>query len=430
MDWKKTGLILHWTKSVSINQYRAIIMNKAILNNTRLDYLDAVRAFALILGIVFHASLSFMPIFIGWAVMDISTGSSVPLFVMIAHSFRMELFFLIAGFFSHMSFHLHGAQAFFRSRVVRIAIPFVIGWFLLRPLLVAGWIIGAESMRGEADILSGLKAGFSSLGKIPNDLFVGTHLWFLYYLLLVSAAIIFLRYLISLSPSLHQRLMHSADTRMRWISHSPLAIFALAIPTAVCLWFMSHWSVETPDKSLIPHLPVLCVYGAFFLFGWLLHRQEGLIEHFSRLTWSKGVLCLGALTATSLIYKVSANLSHPHYYLLKTGFVFCHAIMMWLLVALTLGLFKRFLDRPGKIVRYLADSSYWLYLIHLPIVIFLQIAVAEMPWHWSIKLFSISLLTIAISIVIYDLLIRSTVIGAVLNGRRKARLLFYRHEHA
>ena len=42
--------------------------------STRLHYLDATRAFALLLGIVFHASLSFMPVFIGWAVMDVSTS--------------------------------------------------------------------------------------------------------------------------------------------------------------------------------------------------------------------------------------------------------------------------------------------------------------------------------------------------------------------
>ena len=98
----------------------------------RLDYLDAARAFALLLGIVFHASISFMPMFIGWAVMDISTSDLVPIFMMISHSFRLALFFLIAGFFSHMTFHRKGAANFLQSRLVRIAIPLVIGWFLLR----------------------------------------------------------------------------------------------------------------------------------------------------------------------------------------------------------------------------------------------------------------------------------------------------------
>ena len=66
--------------------------------STRLHYLDATRAFALLLGIVFHASLSFMPVFIGWAVMDVSTSYIAGGFALISHTFRMALFFLIAGF--------------------------------------------------------------------------------------------------------------------------------------------------------------------------------------------------------------------------------------------------------------------------------------------------------------------------------------------
>ncbi len=69
----------------------------------------------MLLGIVFHASLSFVPVFIGWAVMDVSTSSIVGIFLLISHSFRMELFFLIAGFFSHMTFHRKGSGTFFRS---------------------------------------------------------------------------------------------------------------------------------------------------------------------------------------------------------------------------------------------------------------------------------------------------------------------------
>ena len=66
----------------------------------RLDYLDATRAFALLLGVVFHAVFSFSPYFMGWAVQDISTSPRVTDFFLVSHSFRMELFFLLAGFFS------------------------------------------------------------------------------------------------------------------------------------------------------------------------------------------------------------------------------------------------------------------------------------------------------------------------------------------
>lgn len=397
-------------------------MNMPSQKNQRLDYLDAARAFALILGIVFHASISFMPIFIGWAVMDISTSSIVPIFMMIAHSFRLELFFLIAGFFSHMKFHSEGILRFLQSRTVRIAIPFIIGWFLLRPLLVSAWIVGAESMRGDANILNALKAGFATWGDLPKDLLVGTHLWFLYYLLCISVSVMLMHYFLGLHKPTQQKLAQLADAATRWLCKSHLALFAVAIPTASCLWFMNHWGMDTPDKMLKPHIPVFLVYGGCFLFGWLLHRQAELMESFTRLTWSKVVLCLLAIIATHWLSSFEMKLAHPHYNLLKTGFVFSYAIMMWSLMSLTLGLFRHFFNRSNKTVRYIADASYWLYLIHLPIVIWLQIAFAELSLHWSIKLISISTLTIFISLILYDAVVRSTFVGAVLNGKRKPRI--------
>lgn len=390
-------------------------------HNERFDYLDAARAFALLLGIIFHASISFLPIFIGWAVMDISTSSVVATFMMISHSFRLELFFLLAGFFSHMTFHREGVARFLQSRMMRIAIPFIIGWFLLRPLLISGWIMGAESMRGEVNILNAVQAGFATLGELPKNLLVGTHLWFLYYLLLISLSIVLIHSLFSMHKPTKLKLIQFADTATNWLCNSRLAVFVAAIPTATCLWFMSHWGMDTPDKSLIPSIPVSLVYGGFFLFGWLLHRHTYLLENFTRLSWDKFALCLLAIVAANWLASFEMKFAHPHYQLLKSGFVFSYAIMMWSLVSLTIGLFKHFFDHPSKAVRYLADSSYWLYLIHLPIVIWLQIAFAELPLHWSIKLVAICAITIGVSLALYDVFVRSTFIGILLNGKRKPR---------
>ena len=59
-------------------------------------------------------------------------------------------------------------------------------------------------------------------------------------------------------------------------------------------------------------------------------------------------------------------------------------------------------------------------------VIWLQIAFAELPLHWSIKLLSICTIAILLSIVLFDAFIRSTFVGAILNGKRKPRMLFKR----
>lgn len=391
--------------------------------NRRLDYLDAVRAFALLLGIVFHASLSFTPIYIGWAVMDISTSPTILGFMLVSHSFRMPLFFLIAGFFSHYSYHRRGAGAFYKSRLVRIAIPFVIGWFILWPLIISGWVMGAESLRGDVDILNGLKTGFQSLENLPAGLLTGTHLWFLYYLLLITGLTVLARTAVGLLPTLGGKATTWADRAVGWAAHSHLSWLVLALPTAACIWQMNAVGLDTPDKSLAPNWPVLTVYGGFFTFGWLLHRQTGLIEQFARLSWSRAAVGIISIGVTLQLSGYQTNMGHPHIELIRAGFALSYALMMWSLISISIGLFKRLLDRPSKIVRYMADASYWLYLIHLPIVVWLQIAFAEVPLHWSLKLPAVSLLTIGISLVLYDLIVRSTLIGKTLNGRRKERVL-------
>ncbi len=397
---------------------------------SRLDYLDAVRAFALILGIVFHASLSFTPIYIGWAVMDVSTSDIVSAFMFISHSFRMELFFLMAGFFSHKTFHGKGGRNFIQSRWVRIGIPFVVSWFILRPLIVSGWVMGAESLRGSVDVWGGLHQGFTSLGALPKDLFVGTHLWFLYYLLIITCMVLVLHFILGVNRRVLQGITRRVDTTVRWFAHARLGILALSTLTAFCLWFMSGWGMDTPDKSLVPLWPVLVIYGGFFVLGWLLYRQEGFLDQLSRLTWERFTLCLVAIVAATFLSTFSMETGHAYYLPLKAAFCLSYATMMWCLVTITIGLFKRYLNRPNKVVRYMADASYWLYLIHLPIVVWLQVAFAEVALHWTVKWALIAAITISVSLLIYDLCIRSTFVGAMLNGRRKPRGLFVRRATA
>jgi fucose 4-O-acetylase-like acetyltransferase len=62
--------------------------------------LDAVRAFAMLLGIALHAGLSFATI--PWIVQDSRQNEWFNLFFEAIHGFRMPLFFLVSGFFTAM----------------------------------------------------------------------------------------------------------------------------------------------------------------------------------------------------------------------------------------------------------------------------------------------------------------------------------------
>jgi peptidoglycan/LPS O-acetylase OafA/YrhL len=392
-------------------------------DNSRLDYLDATRAFALVLGIVFHACLPFMPVFMGWAVQDVSTSPLVTMFMTVSHSFRMEAFFLLAGFFSHLTFHRKSAGEFVRSRVLRIAVPFVVGWFILRPLVVSGWIMGSASLRGDVNVWAGLLGGFRTLSNLPAGIFTGSHLWFLYYVVLISTLTLVVRGLLTATGSWKSVMVRRADDLVAWLANSPLSLVILAIPTAAALWFMRFWSMDTPDQSLFPHLPALLIYDGFFVLGWMLSRQRELISRFARLTPLRWILAGLGIAAILLLGEIERDPGHPHYVAAHVAYAFGYALTMWSLVFLTIGVFKKLCQRPNAFVRYVADSSYWMYLIHLPVVVWLQVAVAELPLPWSFKLAFISTMTIAVSLLTYDLFVRSTFIGWVLNGRRRDRVM-------
>jgi peptidoglycan/LPS O-acetylase OafA/YrhL len=189
---------------------------------------------------------------------------------------------------------------------------------------------------------------------------------------------------------------------------------------------MRNWSMDTPDRSLQPSIPVLVIYGGFFVFGWMLNRQRDLLPQFARFTWPRCVLAGAGVAAILLLGDVEGNPGHPQYVAAHIGHALAYALTMWSLVFLTIGVFRRYCSRPNAVIRYVADSSYWMYLIHLPIVIWLQVAVAELALHWSLKLAFISVATIGVSLFTYDLFVRSTFLGRVLNGRRRERVLLPR----
>jgi ABC-type multidrug transport system ATPase subunit len=86
-----------------------------------------------------------------------------------------------------------------------------------------------------------------------------------------------------------------------------------------------------------------------------------------------------------------------------------------------LGLALRFLANESPARRYVADASYWIYLVHLPIVALMQVLVAKLPWHWSIKFPFLLAASFAILFLSYHWLVRFTIIGEILNGQRRRR---------
>lgn len=69
-------------------------------------------------------------------------------------------------------------------------------------------------------------------------------------------------------------------------------------------------------------------------------------------------------------------------------------------------------------MRYLSDSSYWMYLTHLTLVILLQAWVRTWDVDPLLKFVFIVATTCTILLILYQLAVRYTFIGTILNGKR------------
>jgi glucan biosynthesis protein C len=380
----------------------------------RLHALDAVRGFALLLGIVFHATISFIPSPTRiWVIQDNHPSMTLAVLFFVIHVFRMTTFFLIAGFFAHMSFHRRGGRAFIMDRLQRIALPLVVGWPVVFAAMFAVVLWAASFPNG------GPVPGVPRWPPVlPN--FPLTHLWFLYVLLELYAATLVLRTGMAWLDN-SGRIRAGIDRVIGLVMPSPLAPAILAVPIGIALNLDPAWrgwfGVRTPDQSLVTNLQAVVCFGTAFGFGWLLHRQTDLIRILERRWLLNLVLAIGLIAASFIL----ANVPAPRPDAIRFAGATCYALAIWTTTFAVIGAALRFLSGYSATRRYLADASYWLYIIHLPIVMALQVAVSSLDWPWPVKFAMILLVSVPVMLASYQFLVRHTFIGAVLNGRRMPR---------
>ncbi|MDX1999016.1 MAG: acyltransferase family protein [Thermoanaerobaculia bacterium] len=378
--------------------------------------LDAARAFALLLGIVLHATMSF---FLPIPAQDVSSSTTLAVTFYVIHTFRMSLFFLLAGFLAHHVFHRRGLRAFLADRAKRIVVPMTVGWLVLAPPLLALVIWGQSRTfpTGPPPAAEGAALGFPLL-----------HLWFLYYLCLLYALVLAAREAIT-------RFVDPAGVwraRLdRWVAAGVnrfLAPVALAAPLFAVLVLDADWPVwfgiPTPETGLTPQVPALVGFGTAFGFGWLLHRQPNLLRRLEG-RWLAYLMIAISLTAACLaLVGTTPDLSAPTVLAGGMGrrivYAAAYALSVWCWLFGLLGAAGRFFSAPSARWRYLADASYWVYLVHLPIVFALQVVVMRWPLPWAVKFPLVVGVASGVALASFHFLVRGRLLGELLNGRRTA----------
>ena len=386
-------------------------------SNERLHGLDTVRGFALLLGVALHATLSYLPGAQHWWFVGDDASQVLSAGFFWVHQFRMLTFFLIAGFFGRLLLARLGLAAFIKDRMRRVVLPLLLAWPLVFTgiVLVVIWIALIK--------FGGSLPKESPPGpKFTPDDFPLTHLWFLYVLSLFYIAMLGLRAAVQALDK-QQQLRRLADHCMR-AAMLPGAAFLLAIPTALALYLHPKWTmwfgVPTPDQSLYPNLAALVSGCTGFGFGWLLQRQTALLQTLARFCWPHLLVALAAtIFCLSRVGLTPGFDSAPHN-LHTLVFAYSYCIGAWSWTFAIIGIAQRFFASYSPLRRTIADASYWVYIVHLPIVMALQVAFSLVKWSWWLE-YPLALgIGFALMFGSYALLVRGRWIGNLLNGKRPA----------
>lgn len=249
-------------------------------------------------------------------------------------------------------------------------------------------------------------------------------LWFLWFLWWFAVFFVILQWVFGSIRSFW------SQQPVEWSSlglYSPVALLFWMLATMIPLYFMGTIGfIFGPDTSvgLIPAPQVFAYYAIFFLFGVGYYLAD---DTQSRLgsSW-RWLLPLTMLVLFPIALEINLGKFGLRDQWITKGWVLplsvlSQSLFAWCMSIACIGLFRSCVREQTPWIRYLSDSSYWLYVAHLPLVIVLQSKLAWTGGNAYLKLLIISVVSISLLLLSYQLLVRNTWLGVFLNGRRESK---------
>lgn len=326
--------------------------------------------------------------------------------------FVMPLFFVISGFFAAQLLGKLGPGDFVRHRTKRLLLPLLAGVFVILPFEIYIWALGWVG-DGKFPFKNMLTLKFNE--QIDANLWGTSHLWFLQYLFLYCLTLAALQ-----RTEFGRRI--AKWTGSRWsaaLLQSTWKPLVLLVPCALVIWLAPRVILGF-QHSFLP-VPSKFLYNAvFFGVGVWMHQHR---DVFADVVGNYRLY----LVLSPLTFALALPLFHQHLDQELAGWprvalASLIGAVIWVTVLGLIGVFYHHVRSANPpAVQYVAEASFWIYLIHHPTVGLVQVALSPAAIPALAKFCIVTATALAFSLLTYDACVRYTRIGLFLNGTQRQR---------
>ncbi|NTU62777.1 MAG: acyltransferase [Chloroflexi bacterium] len=363
----------------------------------RLLFVDNMRVFLTILVLLHHT----MIIYAGSGSFLYTEGRQDTItsvlgnwFCSVNQAYFMSLFLLISAYFVPGSYDRKGAGHFVKDRLIRLGIPLIIYSWIISPLT---WAVINYVTQGQVlpwwRYLPG--AGGTLIGDGP--------LWFVEVLLIFSLVYAAWRRFFRPKPP-----VPPVETDSRFPGNAAIVLFALLTGVGaflVRLVFPVDWNFSLLNLQL----PFFVLYIALFIVGLVAYRRNWLLG----LPDAKGKLWLGISIALILLFVPMALIGgamendQPFKggpYWQAMAYAQWEAFMCMGMCIGLIYLFRRYLNRQGRLAKFLSPNAYIAYIIHAQVITATALLLRNVDLYPLLKFGLVALIGVSLSFVVGNLI--------------------------
>lgn len=362
-------------------------------------FLDSIRAWLMLLGIPFHISLIYSTH--SWHVNSAAPSWWLTLFNDFIHAFRMQVFFVISGYFSYMLFLRYPLKRWWKVRVERVGIPMLTAI----PLLTLPQFILLQYVKEKTENWPTLSA-YEKYNTLAWELI--SHLWFLLVLVILTTVSIGIF-------TWFQKRQETSKPRPAAISLAKLSLifFLLGIAYAAIrrIIFIVYPAILSDGMFNFIVMQTL-FYVPFFILGSLAFIHPDLKARFT--TPSRG--CTLSAAVAFIAYLLNQRYGSGDAWMYETESVITMVMGLWMVnVVFSLG--HRLLNFQSARVTYFVNASLFIYLVHHPLTLFFGAYITPHITSNLIGFLCGLIFVMGIALILYEIHLRIPLLKFLFSGK-------------